>query len=617
MEALAPRTPLAVGGNADYALRSGRSRHVTRGYCLALLVLAIGLGFHIRTYWFLTDDAFISFRYARNLAEGHGLVFNPGSKPVEGYTNFLWVVLLAVLARFGVPPEVAAPWLGIAASAALWLGTALLGWRCLGGRDRGWLALLAPLALGTNRSFAVWATGGLETRLFESLVLGGLLLLYAEVRARFRSQGSRFPAASLLLSLAVLTRLDGLLIAVAALLARDVLLWRASRLRIREWLFCWGVFCAPVALHVVWRLSYYGYPLPNTYYAKLADQSSWLLGVQYLAFFVVEYALVLWIPFLVEGVLAWRRSAPGATTLLGCGFIPYLAYVVYAGGDHFEFRFLDLVLVPLGLLFQAGVAHRIARESRRRGRMLTCAAALGVLGTSMVMPTLSHVDFPEGNLAGFPGFQGRPSGDRSLLRPEAAPGILSAPGIRLWLEAYNDLARVLTSHYSALRQESHRQAAEVTVALGKRLRLFVDTGRIPEDTKVSLGAAGAIPYYSRLWTLDRVGLCDEHVAHSRPLSGRHMLAHSKMAEPWYIAMQGVELNAVHPYSFFVPDRTVERTKKSVVPQGSRNYYVARLGRDDNFLTHLPQGPEYSLPRFPRLGLMPIAEWTSPDSDKER
>ena len=42
------------------------------------------------------DDAFISFRYARNLVEGAGLVWNPGEPPVEGYSNFLWVLLLAV-----------------------------------------------------------------------------------------------------------------------------------------------------------------------------------------------------------------------------------------------------------------------------------------------------------------------------------------------------------------------------------------------------------------------------------------------------------------------------------------------------------------------------------------
>ena len=65
-----------------------------------LVEVAVGLTLvlllaHAAVYTFLTDDAFISFRYARNLSQGHGLVFNPGFERVEGYTNFLWVLLLA------------------------------------------------------------------------------------------------------------------------------------------------------------------------------------------------------------------------------------------------------------------------------------------------------------------------------------------------------------------------------------------------------------------------------------------------------------------------------------------------------------------------------------------
>jgi hypothetical protein len=63
--------------------------------------------------WFLCDDAFISFRYARSLVEGHGLVFNAGER-VEGYTNFLWVLELAALWKvFGLRPENVAPWLSV------------------------------------------------------------------------------------------------------------------------------------------------------------------------------------------------------------------------------------------------------------------------------------------------------------------------------------------------------------------------------------------------------------------------------------------------------------------------------------------------------------------------
>ena len=64
--------------------------------------------------WFVCDDAFISFRYARNLLEGHGLVYNPGEY-VESYSNFLWVLELTALGGvFGLRPEHTAPWLLVA-----------------------------------------------------------------------------------------------------------------------------------------------------------------------------------------------------------------------------------------------------------------------------------------------------------------------------------------------------------------------------------------------------------------------------------------------------------------------------------------------------------------------
>lgn len=56
-----------------------------------------------QSYFSLFDDAMISMQYARNLAEGHGLVWNPGQPAVEGYTNFLWVLWMAFLHLLPVP----------------------------------------------------------------------------------------------------------------------------------------------------------------------------------------------------------------------------------------------------------------------------------------------------------------------------------------------------------------------------------------------------------------------------------------------------------------------------------------------------------------------------------
>ncbi|MFT5442480.1 MAG: arabinofuranosyltransferase, partial [Myxococcota bacterium] len=71
---------------------------------LLSILLACVFALNVDRYFFLGDDAFISFRYAKNLAMGHGIVWNPGEY-VEGYTNFLWVLILAAGMRLGLSPE--------------------------------------------------------------------------------------------------------------------------------------------------------------------------------------------------------------------------------------------------------------------------------------------------------------------------------------------------------------------------------------------------------------------------------------------------------------------------------------------------------------------------------
>src|ERR1051325_3527912 len=84
----------------------------TRDYALlTFIVLLAGLGLYLgwRLFWFLTDDAYIAFRYISNSHLGYGYVWNPPPfKPVEGYTSFLWVVLLDVIWRVtGIEPPAA------------------------------------------------------------------------------------------------------------------------------------------------------------------------------------------------------------------------------------------------------------------------------------------------------------------------------------------------------------------------------------------------------------------------------------------------------------------------------------------------------------------------------
>ena len=73
---------------------------------------------HALIFRFVIDDAFISFRYAQNLNDGHGLVFNPGER-VEGYSNLLWVLLTAFGMKLGLTRLLWARILGTGAMAGV------------------------------------------------------------------------------------------------------------------------------------------------------------------------------------------------------------------------------------------------------------------------------------------------------------------------------------------------------------------------------------------------------------------------------------------------------------------------------------------------------------------
>ena len=90
-----------------------------RNSLLVCFVMAVAGGYflisNIIAHYFISDDAYISFRYAQNLVNGYGLVWNHG-EAVEGYTNFLWVVLIAAGMLISVPPEIAATVLSVSAA---------------------------------------------------------------------------------------------------------------------------------------------------------------------------------------------------------------------------------------------------------------------------------------------------------------------------------------------------------------------------------------------------------------------------------------------------------------------------------------------------------------------
>jgi arabinofuranosyltransferase len=346
------------------------------------LVLAALAVFGALQLEFLCDDAYIAFRYVANAHDGNGLVWNVAPfQPVEGYTCFLWVMVLwAVWSWFDVAPPESANVLSIGFGLCLLAVTAVAASRL---RDRSGrplsvvAVLLGLLFVATNRTFLTWWTSGLETALFNLAFVSWVVLAFR--RADLRS------AAWLLLwsttaAVAALTRPDGLLLVGATGAVVVVTVLRGGMRAVPATLSMAPL--AAVVAHVLWRRSYYGEWLPNTYYAKVTEP--WPeAGLRFLGCFLLEHGAWLWPPIVLVWALAELARGPGRALRAIADNLPALAavgallfhlgyYVIRVGGDPFEYRVLSH-LVPLGGLGVLAIGARLRGDS-----------ALAIAGTLLV-----------------------------------------------------------------------------------------------------------------------------------------------------------------------------------------------------------------------------------------
>jgi len=316
-------------------------------YCL-IAVFVFQLASTLLQCHDLVDDAYISARYARNLAQGFGLVYNrvsgaaeaeaqPGREAlqrVEGYSNFLWVLLLALGWKLGFNMRFISQFLGIISGL---LSTAFL-FLWVKKETRGkWLALTAAGFLATNLYFAVWNVQGLETPLFCLLIITAIYALSVEKKK----------TAIGLALLAALTRPDGILLfaAVAVIQFRD---WWKSRGQFQPTARNWLIFIGPYLFYFFWRSVYYRSFLPNTFYAKTGlGWAGFREGLIYLADFFLHNPLALIFCVMIVVARFYVKEKLGPVRMPATFALSYLAFLFLAGGDWMPGYRLAVPLLPV------------------------------------------------------------------------------------------------------------------------------------------------------------------------------------------------------------------------------------------------------------------------------
>ncbi|MDX2112185.1 MAG: hypothetical protein SFW63_00395 [Alphaproteobacteria bacterium] len=632
----------------------------------AAALTAVAIFFWHKNY-FIQDDAYIAFVYAKNFAEGHGLVWYPGLDEY-GYTNFLYTLLVGTVMFWlpGVDPEYISAAFNFTAYLAALALTFLLTLRLtlnfsprMGGvfvgGDKATLTRLAvarhplPLAgegkiaaacavltLATHHTFSAYASGGLETMVVTALVMGFYFVLLSPLPSgsslsplpsgeRIRVGGQEHALTlAILASAALLTRLDsaillfpgyvyllyrhceehlatkqssnGKILDCVASLAKTKSLWLAA-----------GIPTLCVLALLSWAKLYYGYALPNTFYAKIPGDTSMVwLGQRYILKYLelhhyipavlLGLAVILIILSTIQRALSFSTRlrgeseggdnsltptatlrvspdetqasppppqageviAPLLTLLATIGL--WLAYVVYIGGCFMEFR----LLVPILPMFAAFVFAAVGMIDKKKLQLLHPIVLCIIITTTSIYGNQQHSKLLARN---------------RLILPE-----LIEPTFGL-------------NHWMNYPQGNWRM-------VGKSLKALFGA-QPPSDLLLAITASGAAPFYSDLHFLDVHGINRRTIngenakpfdyrlpGDRRPLRPR--TGHRLIATDDYMISSGVTLNLFHPHALcprgdrYVMTDTLSRIypmrrhRTVLLPLNNRCYLYA------DYITHHPR-----------------------------
>jgi hypothetical protein len=479
---------LVLGVVGSVALAGGFAR-ITRQWHIAAIAASTGILLLQHFYFqYTSDDAYISYRYARNLGDGVGPVWNPGEH-VEGYTNFLWVGILAGLHNLGADIVPSARWLGFALAALAGAGTYAVTRDLLPGTPGRIAGFLACVLLASSGAWSMWATAGLEAPLFASLTILGVLL---HQRERPRPDRAGWPPASgAVWALVGMARADGVVFAAVSAVFKlyDV----AARVRTAPpgqrlgallravfGLLLWiTLFAALYLPYFFWRYDYYDWFFPNTYYAKVGggwDQID--RGVKYILDFLQESGgwLLLLLPLAIAESAVRRTAGAYVLALTGVWF----AYTAYVGGDSLiRYRFIAPVLplyYSVMALTAVAVATRLRSALPRRRITAEAIASIGVLAAVAV-----------------------------TLHPQSV---------------------------DAIDTRNERRAVDDRVIVGRWMRDTFDP-----EIRIAVIPVGALGYESEVYIIDMLGITDEHIAHRDLNIGSLAAGHEKYDSEYVLDLE--------------------------------------------------------------------------------
>ena len=434
------------------------------------------IGFLRSNYIYTTilDDAYIFFRYAENIFNGFGFVWNIGELPVEGYTSFLYLAILVLAKFFTIDLELFSILFGIISSALTLYISYLIYDHLYSERMKNVSSIIITvIVLALSPAYAYWSAAGMETSFYAMfLILTIYLFLKLSDKSRYAFLiGGLFGILCIIRFEAVLF----FLVALYYLMKEKSSLFKIKINR-NAILFTIG-FTVLFGSYFIWRWSYFGYFFPNTYYAKTGGGLYQITG----GFLYSVKALRLfygfgWIPIIIVMIFFNKKMfSEKGLFLFSLGLIS-IATTILIGGDHFHFGRFVLPVLPLLFGFFPPAFDKM-QSAQIKYLKLNARYRSAVILIILVSLLLSKHVYQEA----FNGFQNLIKGKKEML---VVYDLSAEEDIIDWQHGFIIMGKTL--HQIALKEDY-----------------------------IAVVPIGAIGYYSKINVIDMVGLVDPVIAHEQ------------------------------------------------------------------------------------------------------
>ena len=452
---------------------------------LGLIIIVLFVTRHIGI--FVIDDAWISFRYSKNLAEGFGLTWEPASpERTEGYSNFLEVLAIALAMKLNLDPVRAAQGLGFISVVTLLL-TSYLHLLLLTGQRV--IALIPPLLFAVHPFAAVHTWASLETQMFAATSALLLLVFWLALRGGNDASARRLPFAVAGLGiLTAFTRTEGLVLGFLALLTGLLVEWKSNR---RRWLMAGVVFVGSTILYTLFRLVYFGALVTGPQLVKLSENILWggLMSREFL-----DYAFIFLDDFPLAGLLL------ALTPILILFAIPLLRLESKSRSTLADWATLGLAGLQLGTLLFVYSRTTLVQNFASRFFMHIMPQMFILAGMAFALITRSWLQFLS---------------EPKKFGPRTVALFLIVETLTLYTAGWFNTYRTTLNGFANFTDEyNQQQSSALTIA--ETLNAYES---LHDEWFVTILDSGITPYFAGMNTLAGDGLTDLTLAALAPPRG--------------------------------------------------------------------------------------------------